>query len=374
MHSVLTSLLPRKRTFRVSGIRAIVWLFCLLLFFTLTGPELQAKPLVLEKTPVASPKRQYYANVEWEDVGFIGILRMKIWDQSGHPLRMVELPEINPEPANLLWIDQEWIACESFIGNNGSGFFYVHAPTGRGYLLEIVQPRPNADWLFTVSTNDSVSSEAIPNVSRAHSSLFPVVLRDAPDREVDYFTPAFARSLSEAADAFNEFRRQRRFTEFDLLSDADINPQYGGIVIASVDDFPLVVYFPVDPQMSARQVLQHVRSQPLSEQARKVLEAPDAPEPHVRWLKDGEFVVEASSSDTSTTSPETTASVLMSGRFDPEGGTTSSATTTSSASETTSALPAEAKKQKGPIVVEVKPASASHASHTSKPKSSRKRR
>src|SRR5688500_14950666 len=61
-------------------------------------------PKVLEPAAISSPSRKYKANVEWEDIGFIGVIRMNIFHPNGDPHFSLELPEISPSPANLMWI------------------------------------------------------------------------------------------------------------------------------------------------------------------------------------------------------------------------------------------------------------------------------
>ncbi|MGI8908726.1 MAG: hypothetical protein ACR2IE_19820 [Candidatus Sumerlaeaceae bacterium] len=270
-----------------------------------------ATPKVLEPAAIASPGRQHKANVEWEDIGFIGVIRMNLFHPNGDPHFSVELPEINPSPANLIWIDEEWIACESFIGDNGSGFFYVHVPTRRGYLIDIIAPRPDADWVFNFSTTDSVSTAAIRTVSKDRDSLFPILLRDLPTEGPDYFTTEFCNELREAVDGYTAYRKKEILRTVEFLSGVDIRTSAGAITVASFDNVPSVAYFPLGTTTTA-EMLQRFQRQPLPDEAQKLLNGVGAPVPRVRWVDDrGSFRVDAVSADDPTSVIE-----LMAARFD----------------------------------------------------------
>lgn len=251
-----------------------------------------ARPKKLESGAVTSPDSSMRAEAEWEDVGYVGLLRVRIFDKAGKELRAIEVPEINPQPISLAWIDNEWTACESYIGPNGAGFFYAHVPTGRGYLVEIVQPRPGADWIFTAGSNYPASRAFINSITRGHNSLFPIMLRNAPERQTDYFKPEFCRALAAAVDAYNEYRRASSVREIDLLSDADIRPELGAVCVADVNEKPEVIYFPVGAG-SPQEMFSRLKRQPLPPEVEKKLDESGAPEPRVRWLANGEYVVQA---------------------------------------------------------------------------------
>jgi hypothetical protein len=277
--------------------------------------HLVAKPQTLADKPIDSPTGEFWVNLEWEDVGFIGILRMKVFGRSGELLRTIEVPEISPDPANLSWIDNEWVGCESYLGTNGSGFFYVHAPSGRGYLVEIVASRPREDWVFSVATSDPLSSAAISTISRGRSSLFPILLRNAPENEAEYFMPDFCRQLSVAADAYNDFRRRNHIVEIEFLSDADIRSDLGAVCVASVDDHMEVLYFPAGAP-TPQDMLSRAKRQRLPSSVGQLLDAPNAPEPTVRWLQGGEYVVEGAPADGNPTTTSPATMVLARGKFE----------------------------------------------------------
>lgn len=276
-------------------------LFILLL--TLSGKTATAAPQLLHKDPIYSPDRKFRANVEWDDVGFIGLIRMKVHNPSGNELFSVELPEINPSPANLAWIDEDWVACESFLGDKGSAFFYVHVPSRRGYLIEIIAPRPDADWVINYATNDSISTAAIHTVSRDRSSLFPVLLRSLPTDGPDYYTRDFCEQLQEAVDAYSAYRKRENIREIEFLSEADYQTSVGAVVLATVDARPHVVYFPIGTT-TPQEMLSRVKRQPLARDVETAFGAVGAPRPAVRWRGEGaEFEVFGTDEEGQTTGP-----------------------------------------------------------------------
>lgn len=270
-------------------------------------------PKVLKKEPLRSPNGAWAANVEWEDLGFVGLLRTKIYDAAGKLLRSAELPQVDPSPARLIWVDDNWVACESFLGEKTGSFFYTNAPTGKGYLVEIFEPTPDSTWVFTMASNDPISSEPIANVSRGQRSLFPVLLADVPQSEGDFYTPEFISRLVTSIETYNEFRRRNNITRIDLMSDADVRPGLGGVVVASIDGRPQVVYFPTEVS-SPRDLLSRVHRQILPDDVAKLLKSPGAPHPRVRWLQGSDYVVEGLQSDPSTSG--TTTSVLARSHFE----------------------------------------------------------
>ena len=265
---------------------------------------------VLETRPVPSPDKRFLANVEWDDVGFIGLLRMRVYLPNGDPYVTVELPEINPSPANLAWLNDEWVSCESFIGDRGSGFFYVHVPSKRAYLIEIVAPKPESDWILSFTTNDSVSSAAIRTISRGRDSLFPILLRDLPTDGADYFDAEFAENLRASVDQFSQYRKQAKFRKFELLSDADIHTSVGAVTVANFDGQADVVYFPAGTT-TPLEMLAKVKRQPLSAASQLLINGINPPTPEPRW-KDasGAFQIRGTYRDESTAPL-----MLMTGEF-----------------------------------------------------------
>jgi hypothetical protein len=250
-----------------------------------------AAPQSLLHEAAPSPDKSLAANVEWDPAGFIGVMRMRIFGPDGKLRRTAEIPEINPSPANLVWLDNEWVACDSFIGDRGSGFFYVHAPTGRGYLLEVSVPKPGADWVVNISSTDPASSASVPMVSRGRSSLFPVLLRTLPDDAPGYFTTEFRQKLTDAVDAFLAWRRDKGFRSLDLISDTDIRPELGALVLARLDDRTEVIYFPAGAESPA-DMLARARRVPLPDELHRASKADGAPELRVRWGEGAAFAVE----------------------------------------------------------------------------------
>ena len=285
--------------------------FLLILFFTLTAlscPKIYAAPRTLLPEPKPSPNGALAANVEWDEAGFIGRLSMRIFNKSGKLLRTVDVPEINPSPANLLWLDDEWVACDSFIGHNGSGFYYVHAPTGKGYLLEIVAPDPRTDWIFTAASSDAVSSASIANISRGRTSLFPILLRSVPDNEAGFFMADFVREVAVAIETYNAYRKQRGITRIDILSDADIETSHGAIFVAQVDGRAEVIYFPAGAE-SPVEMFNRVKRYPLPANIQAMLKQSPPPDLRVKWQGEGKFIVQsfAATQEGITSSPATVA-------------------------------------------------------------------
>ncbi len=278
-----------------------LWSVVLCLFHTMGG----AAPQLLQKDPVRSPDRKFAANVEWDDVGFIGLLRMIITRPDGGPLFSVELPEINPSPANLAWINNDWVACESFLGDKGSAFFYVHIPTRRGYLVEIIAPRPDADWVVNFATNDAVSTAAIHTISRQRSSLFPILLRGLPTEGADYYLTDFCESLRDTVDAYSNFRKRENFRELEFLSAAYYRTSVGAVVLATLDERPHVVYFPI-ATTAPKEMLSRVKRHPLPTEVEDAFAQIGAPAPRVRWVSDsGEYEIYGTNDDGQSTGPVT---------------------------------------------------------------------
>lgn len=257
-------------------------------------------PKVLEPAALPSPDHRCKANVEWEDIGFIGLIRMRIYQPNGDPSFAVELPEINPSPANLMWIDNEWVGCESFLGDKGSGFFYLHVPTKRAYLLEIIAPRPDADWVLSFSTNDNVSTSAIRTISKDRNSLFPVLMRDLPTEGPDYFTADFCNELREAVDDYTDYRKRQKIRTMEALSTPDVRTSVGALAVFAVDDKPSAVYFPTGTTTTA-QMLERTQIKPLPRPVQELLTGTGAPQPQAKWTDNsGNFVVQAADLDKPT--------------------------------------------------------------------------
>ena len=283
---------------------ALTALFCGLAILTTAVPQR------LTSEPVASPDKTRRASVEWEDVGYLGLLRMIIYNRAGEVQRNVELPQSSPEPNSLVWISNEWVGSESFIGERGGGFFFVHAPSGRGYLLEVFEPRPDADWIFTMRSTDRTSSAPVNTVSRGQTSLFPILLRDLPRTQSDYLSANFVDRFTHAVDVYNDFRRANKIHDIELRSAADIRPETGGIVLADVDRVPEIIYFPAGAA-TPEEMLTRVRRQALPEPLAKLLSDSKAPQVRIKWLGGGEFVVESTGQIQSGTT-----STLHRGKFE----------------------------------------------------------
>lgn len=271
----------------------------------------QAAPQLLLKVPLESPGEDYSANVEWDDAGFIGRIRMHIYTRGEKPTKTVELPQIKPLPANLIWITNEWVACESFVAERGAAFFYVHVPRGKGYMIEIFAPEAEGDWLVSYTTNDSVSSDTIGTISRGHSSLFPILLRDLPEDGLAYLSADFPYLLADAVDSFTEWRKREKFREIKFLTSIAEKPALGRLVIASTDDTAEIIYFP-QGTTTTREMLALTQRQPLPDSIQRIINGIDPPALNIEWTGDvGDFHVTGKWEDGTTTKTE-----LVTGRFE----------------------------------------------------------
>lgn len=270
-----------------------------------------AAPHTLFSRPVSSPDRTRMANVQWDDTGFMGRISIQILDAQERLIHNVELPEINPAPSDLLWLDDEWVMVESALGPQASGLFYAHAPSGRGFLLEIVT-RSDAEWDFLVSTNDLVCSASIYNASIGRSCLFPILLHDIPDDASAYFRPPFPAALARASLAFCDYRRESGFLELEIVSDTCVRSDLGALLLARFDQEPELVYYPTGTTIPA-EMFSRVQRIPVNDEVRDALECPEDIKVVVRWgeARVGDFVIEGVSSS----SPPTT-TTLMRGHLD----------------------------------------------------------
>jgi len=274
------------------------------------APAALAAPKVLQKESIRSPDKRFMANVESDDVGFMGVIRMRIYHPNGDMAFSVELPQINPEPANLAWIDEDWVACESFLGDRASAFFFVHVPTKRGYMIEIFAPRPDADWMLNYVTNDSVSTAAIHTISRNRSSLFPVLMRDLPTDGPDYYTTEFCEELRDALHAYSDYRKKEKIRNIEFLTTADHRTSVGAVLLATVDQNPEVVYFPMGTTTTV-DLLGRTKRQGVSDELRELATGLGAPSFRVMWTDDaGSFEVQHLRDDGSTSG------TVMRGKFE----------------------------------------------------------
>jgi hypothetical protein len=156
---------------------------------------------------------------------------------------------------------------------------------------------------------------SVGNISRGRSSLFPILLRDAPQREIDYFTSEFCRKFSAAADATLDWIRASGIRELLILGDASLRPDTGGLTVARINGRVELVYFRTGAPTPA-EMLKSVRRQPLSEEAQEILLRDGAPEPHARWVDETRFVVEGYVADGNLATTGTMTAVLMQGRFE----------------------------------------------------------
>ena len=197
--------------------------------------------------------------------------------------RSATLPEINPAPTDLLWLDDEWFGCQSAIGERGSGFFYMHAPTAQAYLLEVVAPEGGGGWLATLTWDDGRSSAAMPLAGRGREALFPALLRELPEIESEYFRPEFAVRVARAARAVSAWRAATGWRELEVLGAVEVSPEQGALAPVRMDGRPFVAWFPLGTTGTA-EMLARTRLTPFDEAAARALAAAEpAPELAARW-------------------------------------------------------------------------------------------
>lgn len=305
----------RMRTFNpvpAGALALVLWL--------LAAVPVQAAPRTLYNEPIPSPSREHFANAWWDDTGFIGRIGIRVYNTSGTLLHDVELPEIAPALTDLLWINDDWVAAESTLGEQGTGYFYVHVPTGDGFLLEMVTLRADEEWEFSFALNDSVSSAALPNAAVGRFLLFPLLVPDLPTTSTGFFRPEFPPRLAEAANAFRNFRRCSGFRELQILAGPDIHPDQGALLLVRFDEEPRLVHIPMDTTAPAR-MLSRVRLEPLNEAVLQALECPEDMDLQVRWndSPSGGYVVEAVTVREEENTPRSPLP-LMRGRMEEEAG------------------------------------------------------
>lgn len=204
--------------------------------------------------PEPSPTGQYAANVEWESLGQVGVLRMVIYGKDKRVRGSVEVPQVRPDPADLTWLNDKWVMCESFLGERASGFFYVDAKELKGYLLEIFAVRASGTWEFDVTYADRQTSMTVSPVSSGRCCLFPVVLGPLPETEDEYFTLAFCERFVGAVQAYREWRRKQNIETLDFVGEVALRPGTGGLIACLVNKEPSVIWFPLS-SLSSEQVL-----------------------------------------------------------------------------------------------------------------------
>lgn len=274
-----------------------------LLFLTAlsaTSPAIAA-PQILEQKPIDSPDKSYSANIEWDDAGFLGRIKMMIYTGGSTPRKSVELPQMKPAPANLTWISENFVGCESFIATEGGSFFYMDVERTRGYIIEMFAPVKDGDWIVSYTTNDDVSSDSISTISAGHSSLFPILLRELPTEGEYYFTPDFVFLLADAVDAFTQWRKEEGFHQLKFLSKPSADPGRGALVLAAFDDEAEIVYYP-QGTTTTREMLALTQRHPLPENLQTRLQGIDPPTLKVEWLPDGtDFHIVATDAGTTDT-------------------------------------------------------------------------
>lgn len=199
----------------------------------------------LSPQPEPSPTNEYAANVEWESLGQVGVLRMVIYGKDKRVRGSVEVPQVRPDPADLTWLNDRWVMCESFLGERASGFFYVDAKELKGYLLEIFAVRPSGTWEFDVTYADRETSMTVSPVSSGRCCLFPVVLGPVPETEDEYFSADFCDRFVRAVQAYYNWRRNQNIETLDFVGEAALRPGTGGLIASLVNKEPAVVWFPL---------------------------------------------------------------------------------------------------------------------------------
>lgn len=257
------------------------------------------------------PDGKLAANVEWETLGQVGVLRMKIFDASARSVGKVEVPQVRPEPADLTWLDNRWVMCESFMGERASGFFYVDAQSLRGYLLEIYSVKGQGSWEFDVSYSDRDSSFSVSNASIGRTCLFPIVLGPVPNREEEYFRVEFCQRFTAAVDAFRSWMQEKKWQTFDVIGQPAIREGTGGLALCSHDEKLALVYFSLRAD-SPQNILRTARFLPLPPEVVTRLSA-DKTNVVLSWGEKGDFTIRRRSSKEETAPANSEGEVLYKG-------------------------------------------------------------
>lgn len=197
----------------------------------------------LLSTPLLSPDGKYAANVEWQSLSQVGVLRMRLYTKDFRPVASIEVPQVRPNPGDLTWLDSRWVMCESFLGERASAFYYVDVERRSGYLLEIYALRKERPWAFDVAYADPLTSFTINNASIGRMCLFPIVLGAVPVDEESYFTVEFCQKFVQAVDAFRDWKKSHGWKQFDVLGAAAVRVGTGGLALCVKDGQPYVAYF-----------------------------------------------------------------------------------------------------------------------------------
>ncbi|MCX7625233.1 MAG: hypothetical protein N2Z21_03360 [Candidatus Sumerlaeaceae bacterium] len=208
--------------------------------------------------PEPSPNGEYAANVEWESLGQVGALRMVVYAKDKRLRGTVEVPQVRPDPADLTWLNERWVMCESFLGERASGFFYVDAKELRGYLLEIFAVRSSGAWDFDVTYADRETSMSVSAISSGRSCLFPIVLGPLPETEDAYFTLEFCERFAAAVHACLDWKRKQNIESLDFIGEPALRPGIGGLSACFVGKEPAVIWFPLS-SLSCTEVLNSCR-------------------------------------------------------------------------------------------------------------------
>lgn len=211
----------------------------------LAGPAASFGAERLLTVPEASPSGKMSANVEWESLGQVGVVRVLLYEGADKLVGKVEVPQVRPNPGELRWIDDAWVVCESFLGDRASGFLYVEAKSRRAYLLEIYAFQVGAPWHFDVAYQDAQTSLAVSCASAGRACFFPIHLREAPLGEEDYFTAEFRRRFTSAVDEFLAWKRTQGIRSLEIVGSPAIRSGVGGLAICLIDGRPELVYFPL---------------------------------------------------------------------------------------------------------------------------------
>jgi hypothetical protein len=288
------------------------WTFALCCATFLTSA--QAVPQQLFDSFLSSPSGRFRANLEWETAGQVGVLRARIVRADKTPHAIIEVPEIRPNPGELRWLDDRWLVAESFLGQHAAGFFYVDAERKRGLLLEIYAVKKGTVWQFDVAYSDCETTFTCSNISLGRTSFFPILIRDAPPRENDYFSSAMCAQLFNGIEAFLAWKQKQRITSFELIGTPAVQPGAGGLTPCMVNGSLELVYFPLSAK-SSQELFLRTRRIPLPSDF-QLYSVPQIDDITVSWKEDRRFVVSARvSREDSRTSGSQTVSLTTEGQI-----------------------------------------------------------
>jgi hypothetical protein len=129
--------------------------------------------------------------------------------------------------------------------------------------------------------------------------LFPILLRDCPKNESEYFSLEFCRSFTSGVDSFVNWKKAQRIREFELIGEGAVAEGKGGLVVARLDGHYTVLYFPLGAGSTKEMLARVRRVEVFTTQSQALLNTNCLFEVSPRWLQGTKFVVECTASQKS---------------------------------------------------------------------------